>query len=241
VRAISGTPTPEVRGILREVAERFEGKGIGEEAAKALAKLDAKPAAAPAPAASGPAGGEALSGDLELFALPTLLQSLSDSQSSGEIVLFDRSSAKRASIVLLKGRIVAAEVGRLRGEVAVYQVLEKPFPGTFVVRAGSRHAPEAGEGLDVIGVMLEGLRRHDEYQQACTLVPDGSLHEATGSKPTPPEEETDVELLKRVWQQAATGVAAEALEGALDVDGYRIRRMYAHWLETGALKAKPAR
>lgn len=244
VRAISGTPTPEVRGILREVTERFDGKGIGEEAAKALAKLDAKPATAPsgAPVPSTPAaGGEALSGDLELFALPTLLQSLSDSQSSGEIVLFDRSSTKRASIVLAKGRIVGAEVGRLRGEIAVFQVLEKPFPGTFVVRTGGRNAGDGGDGLDVIGVMLEGLRRHDEYRQACAIVPDRMTFESTGAKPTPPEEETDVELLKRVWQQAATGTAADAVESALEVDGYRIRRMYSHWLEAGALKTKSTR
>ncbi|HEX6850233.1 MAG TPA: DUF4388 domain-containing protein [Candidatus Polarisedimenticolaceae bacterium] len=243
IRAISGTPTPEVRGILREVTERFDGKGIGEEAAKALAKLDAKPATAPAASSGGsapssPATGEALSGDLELFALPTLLQSLADSQSSGEIVLFDRSSTKRASISLAKGRIVAAEVGKLRGEVAVYQVLERPFPGTFVVRTGGRPAVDGGDGLDVIGVMLEGLRRHDEYQQARTIVPDGMTFEAVGIKPTPPEEETDVELLKRVWQQAATGIAADVVENALDVDGYRIRRMYSHWLEAGALKSK---
>lgn len=241
VRAISGTPTPEVRGILREVTERFDGKGIGEEAAKALAKLDAKPATAPAgaPASAPPAGGgEALSGDLELFALPTLLQSLSDSQSSGEIVLFDRASTKRASIVLAKGRIVGAEVGRLRGEVAIFQVLEKPFPGTFVVRTGGRNAGDGGDGLDVIGVMLEGLRRHDEYRQACAIVPDGMTFEPVGVKPTPPEEETDVELLKRVWQQAATGTAADVAESALEVDGYRIRRMYSHWLEAGALKSK---
>ena len=65
--------------------------------------------------------------------------------------------------------------------------------------------------------------------------------ESTGARPTPPEEETDVDLLKRVWQQAATGIAADVVEGALEVDGYRIRRMYSHWLETSALKAKPAR
>lgn len=248
VRAIGGTATPEVRGILREVAERFEGKGIGEEAAKSLAQLDAKRAPAPsrsasrAPAAqTAPGGGEALQGDLELFALPTLLQSLADSQSSGEIVLFDRSSTRRASITLQKGLIVAGETGRLRGEVAVYQLMEKPFPGTFVVKTGGRAVAESGTGLEVLQVILEGLRRHDEYQQGLTLVPDRSAYEATGTKPTPPEEEADVELLKRVWQQAATGVAADAVEGTLDVDGYRVRRMYAHWLENGALKAKPAR
>lgn len=233
VRAVSGTPTPEVRSVLAEIAKRYEGKGPGEEAARALAKLDTKTKA--------PTGGtEALSGDLELFALPNLLSSLGDSQSTGELVLFDRGQARQASVSFAKGRVAAAATRNVQGLDAIYQVLEKPFPGTFVFRAGGKIAAGAEEPADVVAVMLEGMRRHDEYQGACAMVPDGLAYEPAGASPTAPEDETNADLMREVWLRASKGVPAEECEVAFPVDPYRVRRMYAQWLETGALRPKGA-
>ncbi len=86
--------------------------------------------------------------------------------------------------------------------------------------------------------MLEGLRRHDEYNAARAMVPDGIVLEPAGLKPTQPEDETDGEMLHQVWKSASTGVPPETCEGSIDTDPYRIRRMYAHWVETGSLRPK---
>jgi hypothetical protein len=230
VRAVSGTPTAEVRAVLDEVKKRYDGKGVGEEAAKALAKLEPKPRAK--------AASEALSGDLELFALPNLLQSLADSQASGELVLFDRAQGRQGSIGFAKGLIRGAEAGKLRALAAVYWILEKPFPGTFVFRSSAPGSAAGGETHEVMGVMLEGLRRHDEYNAARAMVPDGIVLEPTGLKPTQPEDETDGEMLHHVWKSASTGVPPETSEGSIETDPYRVRRMYAHWVETGSLRPK---
>src|SRR6185436_13233610 len=75
MHAVSGTPAEEVRMALREIAAKLPGHALGEQAEKALAKLDPKAGTAATP-------DEALSGDLELFGLPGLLQSLENSRSS---------------------------------------------------------------------------------------------------------------------------------------------------------------
>ncbi len=232
VRAVSGTPTAEVRAVLDEVKKRYDGKGVGEEAAKALTKLEPKPRAK--------AASEALSGDLELFALPNLLQSLADSQATGELVLFDRAQGRQGSIGFAKGLIRGAEAGKLRALAAVYWILEKPFPGTFVFRSSASGVAAGGETHEVMSVMLEGLRRHDEYNAARAMVPDGIVLEPAGLKPTQPEDETDGEMLHQVWKSASTGVPPETCEGSIETDPYRIRRMYAHWVETGSLRPKSA-
>lgn len=229
IQAVSGTPTPEVREVVQEVSRRFDGSPLGDEAAKALAKLE--PRAKIAPAA------EALSGDLELFGLPNLLQSLADTQANGELTLFDRSQTRRASLALAKGRLARCDTGPLNGDDAMYQLLELPFPGTFVFRAAATPAPADG-GRELLGMMLEGLRRNDELGPARALVPDGLMLEATGEPAQTPEDETDAELVRAVWAQASQGVPAEVCEAAAKVDSFRVRRLYAHWVEQGALQPR---
>src|SRR5206468_7728310 len=75
IQALSGTPLLEVRGAFQEVVEKHPGTRFAEAAAKALAGLDS--AGKPAEVAAG------LSGDLDLFGLPSVLQTLSQSQLTG--------------------------------------------------------------------------------------------------------------------------------------------------------------
>ena len=43
-----------------------------------------------------------------------------------------------------------------------------------------------------------------------------------------------------VWHEAGKGTAPETCEGIVGTDSYRVRKLYAHWLEQGALKRRPA-
>jgi hypothetical protein len=234
VRAISGTATPEVRECLEEVRQRFPGQEIADEASRVLARFDSR--ARPVKSAA-----KTLNGDLELFAVPNLLQSLADQQANGDLVLFDSTQVRRGSLVLVSGRLASCSTGELRGESALYQILEKPFPGNFVFRgsgdgAGSRSGE--GEAKEIMPLILEGVRRHDEYQESRAIVPDGARYEPTGVDPTPAEDEDDANLLKGVWAMAASGTPADVCEATTIADAYRIRRLYAHWLEHGSLRGR---
>jgi hypothetical protein len=46
--------------------------------------------------------------------------------------------------------------------------------------------------------------------------------------------------VEAVWREASRGTAPESCEGLSGSDSYRVRRLYAHWLESGVLTRRPA-
>lgn len=236
VHAVSGTPTMEVRSVLEAVAHALRNHPLGEQASKALAKL--------APKATAPAGGsETLSGDLELFGLAGLLQSLQGSESTGELTIVDRQHATLGTMGLSKGRITKCEAGKLTGAEAAYLLFEKPVPGTFTFRSTSAaQTPRDGKNrvLEPMEVILEGARRHDEYKRACAIAPDGLRLEPAGIAAVRPEDEESPDLASDVWNRAAKGLTPEACEHEIAIDPFRVRRLYAWWIEQGALRARTA-
>lgn len=229
IQAVSGTPTQEVRSVLETIASKFNGHPIGEQAMKALAKSDPKTATA----------ADSLTGDLDLFGLPNLLQSLTGTQSSGELTLFDRGQSRRGSLALVGGRVGRCEAGKLTGAEAVYLLMEKPFPGTFTFNAspGDRRA-SATTTLDAMSLILEGARRHDEYQQARAFAPDGVRYQPAGIPAVRPDDENDGAFASTVWDRAAAGTTAEDCEHEMQVDPFRVRRLYSHWVQAQALRPR---
>lgn len=229
IQALSGTPTPEVREALQEVVDKHPGQKFAEAASRALAALGAasKPSEAPA----------GLSGDLELFGLPSLLQTLSQAQLSGVLSLMNAQGKAEASVLFEHGRFRGAQVGGIRGEEAVYQLFERPFPGTFafVNRQDAASQGPASPAQELLGLILEGVRRHDELKRAAALVPDRVSLKPTGTPSTPlPDEDEDFAHL--VWTKASGATPADC-EARISADSYRVRRLLAHWVEEGALKA----
>jgi hypothetical protein len=223
VRGLAGTPTPAVLQILEEIVRKYPDQPFGKAASDALDGFGAKKRSAEAP-------GKALSGDLELFGLPNLLQSLADSRVTGILNLSGFE----------EGKVRSCRAGQLRGEPALYQLFEKPLPGTFTFQACRDGLPEKEahmEPLEVLPVVLEALRRHDEFQQARVIVPDDIRLKPSGSKPTRPADEKDKAFLYSVWSKITSGVTAAKCESSVVADSYRIRRVLAHWVEEGALKA----
>ena len=229
MQAVSGTPTLEVRTALEAIAEKLSGHRLGEQAQRILAKLE--------PSARKTT--EALTGDLELFGLPNLLQSLAGSQSSGELVLFDAHQARQGSIAMAGGKVTRCDAGGLSGAEAVYLFMEKPFPGTFAFRsAADDGAAAAASALDPMSLILEGARRHDEYQQAKAFAPDGVRFEPAGIPAVRPEDENDGDFASNVWDRAAAGTTANDCEREMKTDPFRVRRLYAHWVEGRALRPR---
>lgn len=238
IESLSGTRTAEVRRAFQEIVEDYADQPFSRAASAALAAGGA----APSPAAeSAPA--PSLSGDLELFGLPSLLQNLAQSEVSGQLTITDRAGGVAASIAFEKGRIANCRAGVLRGKDAVYQLFENPVPGSFAFSARRDGAPAATDGglvLEVVPLIFEGSRRYDELRQARTLVPEGSLLAATGRPPTPLEEERDTTVSQGVWSRICAGATPAECETDFFVDSFRIYRLLAHWIEDGALEAGAA-
>jgi hypothetical protein len=260
VEALSGTDTPAVRRALEDVVTRFKGQDAGRAAQKALAGLDRpKPAETSSPDAaastsgvSGPLSASAsgvsapashaeaaasLQGDLEVFGLPSLLQSLADSSASGSLTLRGPKGGEVfGSIVLREGKLVEIRRGTLQGDDAFYQLFERPLPGQFAFVKGKPGAPPAGTVREILPLTLEAMRRYDEFQEAQALVPDDVRLERGTVNATPPPGEKDGSFLQALWERASQGATPLDCEAAVASDSYRIRKTLAHWVEQGALK-----
>jgi hypothetical protein len=241
IEALSGTPSAAVRRALEEVVSRFAGQEAGKAASKALAGFDkpkAEAAAAPetggatAPAAS-------LQGDLEVFGLPGLLQSLAESSASGSLTLRGpRGGEAFASLTMREGKLTEIQRGHLRGDDAFYQLLERPLPGQFAFVKGVIPEKPGSTPREVLPLTLEAMRRYDEFQETAVLVPDTVLLERTSVAPTPLPGEKDGSFLQALWERASQGATPLDCEATVASDSYRIRRVLAHWVEQGALKIK---
>jgi Domain of unknown function (DUF4388) len=232
IEALAATPSPEVRQALERIVKEYHDREFADTATRVLAGFDV---AKPAPET----GAGMLSGDLELFGLPSLLQNLAGSQVTGVLTVMDRAGATIGKIAFESGRMASCRVGVLRGSDAAYELFEKPVPGNFVFvsRSGigsgdSDSGPPLG---DVVPILLEGIRRYDEFQQARALVPDDMHLRPTDVEPTRPAEEDDSEVLHALWARISQGDSPAECEQAIAVDSYRIRRLLGHWLEEGSL------
>ena len=240
VEALSGTPAPSIRRALEEIVTRFRGQDAGRAAQKAIAGFDrprpgetSSPDAAPA-ATSGEAS---LQGDLEVFGLPSLLQSLAESSASGSLTLRGPKGGEVfGSIVLREGKLIEIRRGRLQGDDAFYQLFERPLPGQFAFVKGKPAAPAAGTTREILPLTLEAMRRYDEFQEAQALVPDEVRLERTAVAATPPPGEKDGGFLQALWERASQGGTPLDCEASVASDSYRIRRTLAHWVEQGSLK-----
>jgi hypothetical protein len=238
IGALSGTPAPEVRAALEEVAGRFPDKEIGKMAVRTLAGF--RKAATASSAGSAPSAAPAsLTGDLEVFGLPALLQSLSDSGVSGSLTLRDPRGEVFGALRLRGGRLRACQAGALSGEDAFYQLLERPASGQFQFLKSPDVGEETGTGdlKEILPLTLEAMRRHDELKQASVLVPDDARLKATDVRPSPHPGEKDGMLQKTLWSRVSRGATPRECEAEVRTDAYRIRRLLAHWVEQGALAA----
>ncbi len=231
VEALSGTPTPAVRKFLEEIVERHGDTPAAKSAARALGAFDAPKDADQVPAS--------LMGDLAIFELPALLQSLASTEVTGSLALRDTTGGVVGKFVLENGRIRSAETGSLRGDDACYQLFERPTGGTFsfVRQATLPPAREGEEPREVVSILLEGMRRYDDFQRFSALVPDDLVLVPTDRKPSTEPEEKDGALQKAVWTKASAGATARSIESAVAADAYRVRKLLVRWVEEGSLKA----
>lgn len=241
VRALASTSAPEARRQLAELASRFPETEFGRLAGGAAVPAAVEPEAEESPVVPPPAPAPAraaLSGDLEVFGLPGLLQNLQQSEASGRLLLRDAKGAISGEIRLARGFFANCQAGRLSGETAFYQLCEHPVPGTFEFLRGE--VPTEGTRLrEIMGLLMEAMRRYDEFSRARALVPDDTPLAAGAAKPTAPQDESDGELVRQVWTLARAGATPRDCEEKVSADSYRVRALLAHWLVEGALLISP--
>ena len=181
-----------------------------------------------------------MTGDLEFFGLPHLLQTLERATASGVLTLFYTNETVAGVIRMKKGKFENCKTERLQHKAAIYDLFEKPFPGKFAfVDHGPGEGPDADEPdtplVGVLSLIMEGIRRYDEFQKTRAVVPDDAVLVAAATNAPHFEDEPDHELVESVWAGAASGKSPSQIESELTVDAYRTRRLLARWVEGRAL------
>lgn len=230
VRALSGTPSPEVRALFQEIVRKHGDEEYGTLAAEALQSFAAKSRPAEVAAST-------FSGDLGFFGLPMLLQTLAQGGMTGLLTLIDNAGAPASKLWLLEGRLRQASLGRLSAEDALYELLIRPFPGAFafvhrkdVPRTGVLDPPR-----DLMGLIFEGVRRHDEWKRSAALIGDDARFVATGAARDITTDEP-ADLVQALWEAACSGLTARECDIKFAVDSHRIRKLLASWVEIDALE-----
>ena len=232
--AVSGSATPEVKELLSEIAKKYPDQSYGRTAEQALINMGQPITRRPRAADDS----ITLTGDLALFGLPNLLQNLADTGVTGIVTFFDTEGNQAATIELAEGALVTAAFGNLTEDLAVFQMLERPMEGRFEfvnTEEGEEARAKAENAKSMMSLLLEGIRRYDEFHRALALVPDDARFKAAGKKPTDVKEDPNPQLAKELWGKAIRGVSAAAAEPELSVDSYGIRRLYEHWVTEGSL------
>ncbi len=233
LESLRGTDSDDVRQALQVVASGYRGQSFAIRAEEILGGLGT-PAAPAGEAEEGPSAAS-MAGDLELFGLPNLLQNLADNRLTGHLQLEAARGGMFGEVLFDAGSVVSAGCGRLRGEVALYRMLERPEPGRFVFTRRPLEPAEAhGAPLPVVPILLEGMRRYDELARAVAVVPDEARLEPVSAEPPAVEEEKDQGLMRAVWAAMAAGRTAAECETVGEVDPFRVRRLLERWFESGA-------
>jgi hypothetical protein len=232
IEALSGTRSEDAEELFRDIATRFADQDVGRAAWTVLEK------SAPPKPASGTDPVATLTGELEFFGLPSVMQSLAEMRATGMLTLTNKQRQAASKLIFVDGKFLNARTAHVRGVDALYEVLERPLAGTF---AFVPYPPEkmlgTNEPLVIMGLLMEGMRRHDELQRLIALVPDDMRLAKGSAKPIPDEEEDDPTLVREVWIKASSGLPVADCERQLSTDGFRVRRLVAHWVEHGALVA----
>jgi hypothetical protein len=248
-RALASTTDPGARRLLAELAERFPEREVGRVAAAVIsgaavphaprelpAEEDESGEFSPEPESrAAPSQRAALTGDLEVFGLPGLLQSLQQSAASGQLLLRRADGSERARLLLVEGRLSSCSCGELSGEEAFYQVCELPAPGTFeFVREPAAVVASRPKGQEILALLMEGMRRFDEVQRLRALIPAEARVRPGANRPTAPADERGGELVRRLWTASKSGASVTELERISGVDSFRALSLLMHWLEEGA-------
>lgn len=151
-----------------------------------------------------------IQGDLAEYALPDLLQFMHATRKVGQLVL-ESDRATPAGVFFAGGEVVHAYCPPRHGVPAFYQLLGWQS-GRFAFLKNVAPA-ERTIFLDLQNLLLDGLRRLDEYRRiADRLPPRGAvLHLAREEGPT----QADVRLTRREWQVLAQVNGRRTLEEVL--------------------------
>jgi len=177
-----------------------------------------------------------LSGNLEYFDLPTIIQTLASSERTGTLTITDHFEQVFAILYIEAGKILYAKLGHLRGEEAFYQLFQSPVQDDFTFKGGlspAKFNEEEEIGTTTMGLLMEAARQQDELKilKATYTDPNRVFHPQT--KTLSWDDEETRSLAKEIWTHVHRGETIAQMAGEIPTCEYRIYKVLSMMNENG--------
>jgi CRP-like cAMP-binding protein len=177
-----------------------------------------------------------LSGNLEYFDLPTIIQTLATTERTGTLTITDQFEQVFAMLYLEAGKILYARLGHLRGEDAFYQLFQSPVQDAFSFKGGlpPREFEEEEEiGTTTMGLLMEAAHQQDELMALKAAYSDPSrVFQPQGDALSWDDKDTSA-LAQQIWDRVHRGETIAQMLGEVPMCEYRIYKVLSIMDEKG--------
>jgi CRP-like cAMP-binding protein len=177
-----------------------------------------------------------LSGNLQYFDLPTIVQTLATSERTGTLTITDQMERIFAKIYFEGGKVLYARVGHLRGEEAFYQLFQSATQDAFTFKGGL--PPEAFDeeeeiGTTTMGLLMEAARQQDELKVLVDTYSDPKRIFRPQSEALQWNDDETEALAQEIWHRLRQGQTIDQMVNEIPVCQYRIYKVLSVMAETG--------
>lgn len=169
-----------------------------------------------------------LSGNLEYFDLPTIIQTLATSERTGTFTITDQLEHVFAMIYFEAGKILFAKLGHLMGEDAFYQLFQSPIQDAFTFKGGLLPVELEEEeeiGTTTMGLLMEAAKQQDELKVLKATYTDPNRVFHPQSKKLSWDDEGTKDLAKEIWGRLHRGETINQMVKEIPTCEYRIYKV----------------
>jgi len=169
-----------------------------------------------------------LSGNLEYFDLPTIIQALATSERTGTFTITDQLEQVFAMIYFEAGKVLFARLGHLRGEDAFYQLFQSPVQDVFTFKGGLLPVELEEEeeiGTTTMGLLMEAAHQQDELKVLKATYADPNRVFRPQPKKLSWDDEETRDLAKEIWGRLHRGETINQIVKEIPACEYRIYKV----------------
>jgi CRP-like cAMP-binding protein len=180
-----------------------------------------------------------LSGKVEYFDLPTVVQTLINAQHDGVLTLLDAEGETVGELLLVKGQVERACCDLLEGREAVFQVFLREGITDFVVRTVVEPDPEEISHVPIseapMNLLLEALRQVDELARARGALSDPDRPYQARTEQLAWEDDGTRRAAREILAKLHRPRRLEDLVGLIHCSRYVLYQVAARLHETGQI------
>jgi CRP-like cAMP-binding protein len=180
-----------------------------------------------------------LSGNLEYFDLPTIIQTLASSERTGTLTITDHFEQVFAVLYFEAGKIRYATLRHLGGEEAFYQLSQSPVQDAFSFKGGvppAEFSEEEEIGTTTMGLLMEAARQQDELKVLKATYTDPDRVFRPRSEELSWDDEETKRLAQEIWTRMHRGETIAQMAGEIPTCEYRIYKVLSVMNQKGLVE-----